>query len=433
MSVQKIPLSLHSHIKGLGVDQNFDPIQNAAVNSIVGLENARKVLGGIVKLIKTKGDYPTTPFLLVGGPATGKSALGYALKQELGPKIPFVKAVPAELIHFSEDALITFCRRAIGLKVRETKDVFEGEVVELTIHEVPFAQMDNPDDAYKAISHISLTLKSSKGTRQIELDPMMYDTINKAQISIGDLIYFEANSGAIKRLGKSDAYKHVYDLEFDTYLPLPKGEVCTRKEVVQDLVLLDLDIAAANPELGNDLISLVAKVTLSHVPRRIEITETIRERVDDMVDKLLDDEQSTVELIPGVLFIDDAHLLDQKSWISILRMLRLRVCPVIVMAANNSIYQNADITVLDQCQTTKITDYSLEDLREILRVRSKAEQIVLSDDPLNELSKIAKEVNLNYALNLLSLLKVFMHTSKSTTVTTELIHEARSKVRPPPA
>ena len=60
MSVQKIPpLSLHSHIKGLGVDQNFDPIQNAAVNSIVGLENARKVLGGIVKLIKTKGDYPT--------------------------------------------------------------------------------------------------------------------------------------------------------------------------------------------------------------------------------------------------------------------------------------------------------------------------------------------------------------------------------------
>jgi RuvB-like protein 1 len=430
MSVQKIPLGFHSHIKGLGLDPNYSPVSNSNSSGFIGQDNTRKELGNIVKLIKLKGDYPNRPILITGGPASGKSALGHALKQELGSKIPFAKAVPAELNFFGEDALITFCRRTIGLKIKETKDVFEGEVTELVVHEVPLAPPDNSESSYKAISHISLTLKTAKGTKQLDLDAMMYDNLIKSQISIGDIVYFEANSGAIKRLGKSDAYKHVYDLEFDTFLPLPKGEVRTQREVIQELNLIDLDIAAADPEFGNDLISQAAKVALSHVPRRIEITDAIRRKVDDMVDGLLSDEQDAAELVPGVLFIDDAHLLDPKIWLSILRLIRLRTCPVIVMAANNNIYQKVDNSIIEQCHLVKTTDYSLEDLREIIRVRSKTEQIPLEDVSLAELSKLAHGVNLNYALNLLTFLKAMLNSTKTATITLKMTQEACS-IAPP--
>lgn len=53
------------------------------------------------------------------------------------------------------------------------------------------------------------------------------------QVVVGDVIYIEANSGAVKRVGRSDAYATEFDLEAEEYVALPKGEVHKRKEVVQ--------------------------------------------------------------------------------------------------------------------------------------------------------------------------------------------------------
>ena len=50
---------------------------------------------------------------------------------------------------------------------------------------------------------------------------------------MGDVIYIEANSGAVKRVGRSDAYASEFDLEAEEYVPLPKGDVHKRKEIVQ--------------------------------------------------------------------------------------------------------------------------------------------------------------------------------------------------------
>ena len=36
------------------------------------------------------------------------------------------------------------------------------------------------------------------------------------------MIYIEANSGAAKRIGRSDAYATEFDLEAEEYVPLPK-------------------------------------------------------------------------------------------------------------------------------------------------------------------------------------------------------------------
>lgn len=52
-------------------------------------------------------------------------------------------------------------------------------------------------------------------------------------MSVGDVIYIEANSGAVKRVGRSDAFATEFDLEAEEYVPLPKGEVHKKKEIVQ--------------------------------------------------------------------------------------------------------------------------------------------------------------------------------------------------------
>ena len=53
------------------------------------------------------------------------------------------------------------------------------------------------------------------------------------QVAVGDAIYIEANSGAVKRVGRSDAFAKEFDLEAEEYVPLPKGEVHKKKEIVQ--------------------------------------------------------------------------------------------------------------------------------------------------------------------------------------------------------
>lgn len=53
------------------------------------------------------------------------------------------------------------------------------------------------------------------------------------QVAVGDVIYIEANSGAVKRVGRSDAFATEFDLEAEEYVPLPKGEVHKKKEIVQ--------------------------------------------------------------------------------------------------------------------------------------------------------------------------------------------------------
>ena len=72
------------------------------------------------------------------------------------------------------------------------------------------------------------------------------------------MIYIEATSGAVKRVGRSDAYATEYDLEAEEYVPIPKGDVHKKKEIVQDVTLHDLDTANARPQGGHDFLSLMS-------------------------------------------------------------------------------------------------------------------------------------------------------------------------------
>ena len=50
----------------------------------------------------------------------------------------------------------------------------------------------------KTISHVVIGLKTAKGTKQLKLDPTIYEGLQKEKVETGDVIYIEANSGAVK-------------------------------------------------------------------------------------------------------------------------------------------------------------------------------------------------------------------------------------------
>lgn len=47
-----------------------------------------------------------------------------------------------------------------------------------------------------------------------------------------DIIYIEADSGAVKRQGRSDAYATEIDLAAKEYVALPKRDVYKKKEIL---------------------------------------------------------------------------------------------------------------------------------------------------------------------------------------------------------
>jgi RuvB-like protein 1 len=81
-----------------------------------------------------------------------------------------------------------------GLRIKEIKEVYEGELTELTPTET-----ENPLSGYgKTVSHVVIGLKTVKGTKQLRLDPAIYEAILKEKIVVGDVVYVEANTGAVK-------------------------------------------------------------------------------------------------------------------------------------------------------------------------------------------------------------------------------------------
>ena len=60
-------------------------------------------------------------------------------------------------------------------------------------------ESENPLSGYgKTVSHVVVGLKTVKGTKQLRLDPSIYEAILKEKIVVGDVIYVEANTGAVK-------------------------------------------------------------------------------------------------------------------------------------------------------------------------------------------------------------------------------------------
>ncbi|KAH0550930.1 RuvB ATP-dependent DNA helicase pontin [Trichoglossum hirsutum] len=394
----------HTHIKGLGL--RADGYADKVSGGFVGQAAAREACGVVVDLIKAK-KMSGRAVLLAGGPGTGKTALALAVSQELGTKVPFCPIVGSE-VYSAEvkktEALMENFRRAIGLRVRETKEVYEGEVTELTPEE-----SENPLGGYgKTISHLLIGLKSYRGTKKLRLDPSIYEAIQKERVAIGDVIYIEANTGAVKRVGRSDAYATEFDLEAEEYVPIPKGDVHKKKEIVQDVTLHDLDIANARPQGGQDIMSMMGQLMK---PKKTEITDKLRQEINKVVNRYID--QGVAELVPGVLFIDEVHMLDIECFTYLNRALESSISPIVILASNRgkcTVRGTEDVVsahglpsdLLARLLIIPTNPYEPDEIKTIIRLRARTEGLVITDPALEKVAEHGVRTSLRYALQLLA-------------------------------
>lgn len=64
-------------------------------------------------------------------------------------------------------------RRAIGLRIKESKEVWEGEVAELRPEET-----EDPTGGFaKVVNAVVVTLRTAKGAKQLRLDPAIYENL----------------------------------------------------------------------------------------------------------------------------------------------------------------------------------------------------------------------------------------------------------------
>lgn len=417
----------HTHIKGLGLDEagNSIPISHG----LCGQEKAREAAGIVVDMIKSK-KMAGKALLMAGPPGCGKTAIALAIASELGPKVPFCPMVGSE-VYSSEvkktEILMENFRRSIGLRIKETKEVWEGEVVEITPEEV-----EDPHGGYgKVVQSVIVGMKTTKGQKQLKLDPSIYENIQKEKVAVGDIIYIEATSGAVKRVGRSDSYATEYDLEAEEYVPIPKGDVHKKKEIVQDVTLHDLDMANAKPQGGHDFLSLMSQINR---PKKTEITEKLRLEINKVVNKYID--HGIAELVPGVLFIDEVHMLDIECFTYLNRALESNLAPIVILATNRGICEirgtemrsahGVPVDLLDRLLIIRLLPYSLDEIVQIVAIRCATESIEIEEEALAHLATIGTKSSLRYVVQMITPASVLAETLGKPKITKDEVEEIHS-------
>jgi RuvB-like protein 1 len=246
-------------------------------------------------------------------------------------------------------------------------------------------------------------------------------------VSVGDVIYIEANTGAVKRVGRSDAYATEFDLEADEYVALPKGDVQKRKEVVQDVTLHDLDMANARPQGGQDIMSVVGQLVRG---RRTEVTEKLRSEINRVVDKYI--QQGIAELVPGVLFIDEVHMLDMECFAYLNRALESPISPHVILATNRGMctIRGSEIdgeagTIAPHGVPVDLLDRCLIVRREVIGIRTRTEGIALDGAALDALTALGRETSLRFALQLIAPASVLANTGGRSEIALQDVQTAR--------
>ena len=71
------------------------------------------------------------------------------------------------------------------------------------------------------------------------------------------------------------------------------------------------------PKGGQDILSMMGQMAK---PKKTEITEKLRTEINRVVNRYID--QGVAELVPGVLFIDEVHMLDIECFTYLNRAVR---------------------------------------------------------------------------------------------------------------
>jgi TBP-interacting protein len=178
------------------------------------------------------------------------------------------------------------------------------------------------------------------------------------------------------------------------------------KEFVYALTLADLDKINARNRAGGGFFSLLTGGSESK-----EIDTEIRTAVDQQVKELVDEGKAFIH--PGVLFIDDSHLLDLEAFSFLGRAIESELVPIIILATNRGVarIRGTDVEsplgfpldLIDRAVIIATKEYDPESIHEILRIRSEEEKVKLEKAALERLTQVGTKSSLRYAVQLLSL------------------------------
>lgn len=383
----------HSHIKGLGLDKNGKA--KFIADGMVGQTKAREAAGIAVKLIK-RGKLAGKGILLAGPTGSGKTAIAMGIARELGEDVPFVQISGSEIYsaeikktEFLKQAL----RRAIGVRISEERKVYEGKVEKIEIR-----RTRHPFNPYIEIPEsIVLTLRTKDDEKTIKAGREIAYQFLELGIEEGDVIQIDAETGRISKIGTTKGEEGIF---LKRKVDMPSGPVLKIKEFTYTVTLHDLDVVNAR---AGGIFSLFFGGGL-------EITDEIRERVDDTVKQWI--EEGKAVLVPGVLFIDECHMLDIEAFSFLARAMESELAPILILATNRGKTKirgtdieaphGIPIDMLDRLLIINTEPYKKEEIREIVKIRAREEGIEISDEAVEYLAKLGEKTSLRYAVQLLA-------------------------------
>merc|ERR1711963_597385 len=378
---------------GLGLDDALEA-RNVS-QGMVGQIKARKAAGVILEIIK-EGKIAGRGILIAGQPGTGKTAIAMGMAQALGTDTPFTSIAGSEIFSLEmskTEALTQAFRKSIGVRIKEETEIIEGEVVEI--------QIERPATGTGAKVG-KLTLKTTEMETIYDLGQKMIESLTKEKVQAGDIVTIDKATGKITKLGRSFTRARDYDAmgAMTKFVQCPEGELQKRKEVVHTVSLHEIDVINSRQQ---GFLALFAGDTG-------EIKGEVREQIDAKVAEWR--EEGKADIVPGVLFIDEVHMLDIECFSFLNRALEAESSPIVIMATNRGItnirgtdYKSPHgipLDLLDRMLIISTEPYQAKDIRKILDIRAEEEDVEMSDSAKELLTKIGADSSLRYAIHLIT-------------------------------
>jgi RuvB-like protein 2 len=386
---------------------------------MVGQMKARRSAGIVTKMIK-EGKIAGRAVLIAGQPGTGKTAIAMGISKSISRETPFVAISGSEIFSLEmskSEALMQSFRRAICVRIKEETEIIEGEVVEI--------QVDRP--ATGTGNKVGkLIIKTTEMETIYDLGQKMIESLTREKVSAGDVITIDKASGKITKLGRSFTRARDYDAmgPQTRFVQCPDGELQKRKEVAHLVTLHEIDVINSRTQ---GFLALFSGDTG-------EIKAEVREQINAKVSEWK--EEGKADILPGVLFIDEVHMLDMECFSFINRAIESDFAPILIMATNRGItkirgtnYESPHgipIDLLDRLVIISTSPYTEKEITEILKIRCSEEDVDMSEEALSILTKIASNSSLRYAIQLIITSNLVAMKRKSAQVMTEDIKRVYS-------